>query len=67
MQYLCEFIFYTSLNIDKNKTLFVHVPPLDEPYTKEELSEGLLEIINCTLQQINDDFCNQFKNNSNVY
>ncbi|KAJ8925932.1 hypothetical protein NQ315_009784 [Exocentrus adspersus] len=51
-RYLCEFIYYTSLNIDRNKTLFVHVPPLDAPYTAKQLAEGLLEIIKCALRQI---------------
>ncbi|XP_057663936.1 pyroglutamyl-peptidase 1 [Diorhabda carinulata] len=51
-RYLCEFIYYTSLNVDSSRTLFIHVPPLNEPYTAKELSEGLIEIIKCALEQI---------------
>ncbi|KAJ8947890.1 hypothetical protein NQ318_010036 [Aromia moschata] len=51
-RYLCEFIFYTSLNIDSGRTLFVHVPPLGEPYSAEELAEGLMDIIKAALRQI---------------
>ncbi|XP_018571007.1 pyroglutamyl-peptidase 1 [Anoplophora glabripennis] len=55
-RYLCEFIYYTSLNINRNKSLFVHVPPLNEPYTAEQLAEGLLEIIRCVLEQLQYNF-----------
>ncbi|CAG9830088.1 unnamed protein product [Diabrotica balteata] len=51
-RYLCEFIYYTSLNVDPSRTLFVHVPPLNMPYSAQELSDGLLEIIKCALEQI---------------
>ncbi|XP_023022485.1 pyroglutamyl-peptidase 1 [Leptinotarsa decemlineata] len=54
-RYLCEFIYYNSLKINKKRTLFIHVPPLDQPYSAAELSEGLLEVIKCALKQIEID------------
>ncbi|CAG9853752.1 unnamed protein product [Phyllotreta striolata] len=51
-RYLCEYIYYTSLNIDPSKVLFVHVPTLDNPYSAGELAQGLLNIIQFTLDQL---------------
>ena len=44
-QYLCEFIYYTSLHLNKGPVLFVHVPPLDEPYSREQLARVLKHTI----------------------
>ncbi|XP_044745545.1 pyroglutamyl-peptidase 1 [Coccinella septempunctata] len=49
-RYLCEYIYYTSLRLDRNRCIFIHVPPLDSPYTAKELSDGILQIINCVLK-----------------
>lgn len=51
-RYLCEYTYYKSLHVNKGKTVFVHVPPLEKPYTAEELTEGLAEIIKCLLRQV---------------
>jgi len=48
-RYLCEFIYYTSLSINSQSTLFVHVPPLDKPFSKKQLTYALEEIIKCGL------------------
>lgn len=48
-RYLCDYIYYTSLSINNNGTLFVHVPPLDQPFTKKQLTYALEEIIKCAL------------------
>ncbi|XP_068894659.1 pyroglutamyl-peptidase 1 [Tenebrio molitor] len=50
-RYLCEYILYTSLSIDKSKTMFIHVPELGKPYSDKELADGILEIIRCALKQ----------------
>ncbi|XP_008195874.1 pyroglutamyl-peptidase 1 [Tribolium castaneum] len=50
-RYLCEYVFYTSLSIDKDKAMFIHVPPLGQPYSAEELASGILEVIRCALKQ----------------
>ncbi|GLV43471.1 uncharacterized protein CBL_04013 [Carabus blaptoides fortunei] len=51
-RYLCEYIFYKSLYIDCNKTMFVHVPPLNKPFSAEELAESLMQIIKTALKQL---------------
>uniref|UniRef100_A0A1B6HXA1 Pyroglutamyl-peptidase I n=1 Tax=Homalodisca liturata TaxID=320908 RepID=A0A1B6HXA1_9HEMI len=53
-RYLCEYIYYTSLSIDKTRSIFVHVPPLDQPYSAQQLAEGLAAIVRCLVQQLRD-------------
>lgn len=43
-RYLCEFIFYHSLNINQNKSLFIHVPDLDV-YPSDKTAQELFNII----------------------
>jgi len=44
-RYLCEFIYYSSLWKKEGKCLFIHVPPLNSPYTQEQLTKCLLLIL----------------------
>ncbi|XP_063919336.1 pyroglutamyl-peptidase 1 [Zophobas morio] len=50
-RYLCEYVLFTSLSVDKDKAMFIHVPPLGKPYTEQELADGVLEVIRCALRQ----------------
>lgn len=50
-RYLCEFIYYTSLNISRN-TIFVHIPPVDQPYSANEMAKTLATIISSALRQM---------------
>ncbi|XP_066263027.1 pyroglutamyl-peptidase 1 [Euwallacea similis] len=54
-RYLCEFIYYVSLNVNSKRTLFVHVPPLDQPFSKSQLTFALEEIIRCALELIEEE------------
>lgn len=49
--YLCEFSYYTSLNINRN-TIFVHIPAINNPYNAQEMGETLAAIISSTLKQL---------------
>ncbi|ENN73675.1 hypothetical protein HUJ04_004608 [Dendroctonus ponderosae] len=53
-RYLCEFIYYVSLSHNNQRTLFVHVPPLNEPFSKSQLARALEEIVKCALELIGD-------------
>lgn len=45
-RFLCEYIFYQSLFIDPKRTLFVHIPELDDQkLTVENLAEAVQLII----------------------
>ena len=43
-RYLCEYIYYQSLQIRDPLVLFVHVPDLSV-YTSEKTAKGLLDIV----------------------
>lgn len=51
-RYLCEYIFYQSLSIDPTKTLFVHVPDLNQ-YTSAQTAKGLYDILYHLLRNSN--------------
>ena len=51
-RYLCEFIYYKSLHTMQGKSLFIHVPPLDQPYSVLQLSEALRIVIKNIIKQI---------------
>nr|CAH7744939.1 unnamed protein product [Callosobruchus chinensis] len=50
-RYLCEYIYYKSLSIDHTRSLFIHVPPIDQPYSTKELALAIEGVIKCCLQQ----------------
>ncbi|KAL5005377.1 hypothetical protein ScPMuIL_018833 [Solemya velum] len=51
-RYLCDFTYFKSLSIDKSRAAFIHVPPLNTPYTAEQLAEGLRLAILAMLKQV---------------
>lgn len=51
-RYLCDFIYYTSLTIDRRRAAFVHVPVLDKPYSAFQLALGLKATIAAMLEQV---------------
>jgi len=54
-RYLCEFIYYVSLTQDRKRTLFVHVPPLNQPFSKSQLTYCLEEILRAALELIEEE------------
>ena len=51
-RYLCDFIYYTSLYQGRAPVLFVHVPPLDAPYSLEQLSVACKRIIEILIEEV---------------
>lgn len=51
-RYLCEYIYYKSLSINKNQTIFIHVPQLDQDNTAQKLAEKLKCVIGKLLEQV---------------
>eukprot|EP00747_Dinoflagellata_sp_TGD_P147792 gnl/TRDRNA2_/TRDRNA2_176852_c0_seq4.p1 gnl/TRDRNA2_/TRDRNA2_176852_c0~~gnl/TRDRNA2_/TRDRNA2_176852_c0_seq4.p1 ORF type:complete len:327 (-),score=47.94 gnl/TRDRNA2_/TRDRNA2_176852_c0_seq4:622-1602(-) len=54
--YLCEYIYYKSLrlaevNADSPAVLFVHVPPIGQPYSLPQLVEALRAVVQASLEQ----------------
>ena len=48
-RYLCDFIYYTSLHHGDAPAIFIHVPPLNEPYTSAQIASALKLIIETIL------------------
>ncbi|XP_060073603.1 pyroglutamyl-peptidase 1-like [Ylistrum balloti] len=51
-RYLCDFSYFLSLNIDRSRSAFIHVPPLDQPYSGKQLAQGLEAAITAMLKQV---------------
>uniref|UniRef100_S4R510 Pyroglutamyl-peptidase I n=1 Tax=Petromyzon marinus TaxID=7757 RepID=S4R510_PETMA len=53
-RYLCDYTYYYSLFLSHGKATFVHVPPLDKPYSAELLGHALKLIVQAMLEQLDD-------------
>jgi pyroglutamyl-peptidase len=51
-RYLCEFTYFTSLNIDNLRTIFIHVPMLNKPYSAADLAEGIKTVLRVLIQEL---------------
>jgi len=48
-RYLCDFVYYKSLNCSGGKSLFIHVPPVDKPYTALQMSKAIQLVLKTIL------------------
>ncbi|KAK2179578.1 hypothetical protein NP493_482g00019 [Ridgeia piscesae] len=53
-RYLCDYIYYTSLHINPFCTAFIHVPPLNQPYTARQLAVAIRIAILAMLRMVPD-------------
>lgn len=53
-RYLCDFTYYKSLHLSKCPVLFVHVPPLDKPYSAEQLGQGLKALLEVLVAEMKE-------------
>ncbi|CAF3088340.1 unnamed protein product [Rotaria socialis] len=44
-RYLCEYIYYQSLFIDSKRTIFIHMPDLDDNFTIENLAQTIQFVV----------------------
>ena len=51
-QYLCDFVYYKSLHATQGRSLFVHVPLVDKPYSLPQMTEGLKAVTKNVIQQL---------------
>lgn len=62
--FLCGYIYMKSLDINSERTLFVHVPL---KYNISETSKAIFEIINICLHQLNQKKCPPKKKENNQF
>ncbi|XP_056302025.1 pyroglutamyl-peptidase 1 [Danio aesculapii] len=51
-RYLCDYTYYMSLFVGEGRSAFVHVPPLDKPYSAEDLARALRAVIREMLEHM---------------
>ena len=51
-RYLCDFVYYKSLHATQGKSLFVHVPLIDKPYSLPQMTEGLKAVTKNVIKQL---------------
>ncbi|KAJ8270107.1 hypothetical protein GJAV_G00110430 [Gymnothorax javanicus] len=51
-RYLCDYTYYLSLHLSGGCSAFVHVPPLEQPYSAEQLGHALRAILLEMLEQL---------------
>jgi pyroglutamyl-peptidase len=50
-RYLCEFSFYRALWATAGRAIFVHVPQLDQPYSKVQLAKAIVVVASEVVSQ----------------
>uniref|UniRef100_A0A3P9AHZ8 Pyroglutamyl-peptidase I n=1 Tax=Esox lucius TaxID=8010 RepID=A0A3P9AHZ8_ESOLU len=44
-RYLCDYTYYMSLYLGKGRSAFIHVPPLEKPYSAQDLGKALQAVV----------------------
>lgn len=55
LSFLCGYIYLKSLDQNADRTLFVHVPKVDEPYSSNDVKRLLLRTIDLCMEQLSEN------------
>ncbi|XP_055637036.1 pyroglutamyl-peptidase 1 [Toxorhynchites rutilus septentrionalis] len=50
--YLCGYIYLKSLDINQERTLFIHVPDIDRPYSSEQTKNAIFQVLERCIWQL---------------
>ncbi|XP_058818797.1 pyroglutamyl-peptidase 1 [Topomyia yanbarensis] len=50
--YLCGYIYLKSLDVDPDRTLFIHVPDVNRPYSSEQTKDVILQVLVRCMNQL---------------
>lgn len=50
--YLCGYIYLKSLDIDRDRSLFIHVPDIGKPYNSEQTNQAIQKVMARCMQQL---------------
>ncbi|XP_058453906.1 pyroglutamyl-peptidase 1 [Malaya genurostris] len=50
--YLCGYIYLKSLDINPDRTLFIHVPDVNRPYSSEQTKDVIFQVLDQCMKQL---------------
>lgn len=50
--YLCGYIYLKSLDVDRDRTLFIHVPGIGKPYSSEQTKDAIYQVMDRCIRQL---------------
>lgn len=53
-KYLCGYIYLKSLDVNSQRSLFVHVPCINKPYTTKEMADAIYKIVEHCVMDLED-------------
>lgn len=50
--YLCGYIYLKSLDVDRDRSLFIHVPDIGKPYSSEQTKDAIHQVMDRCIRQL---------------
>eukprot|EP00039_Didymoeca_costata_P019400 m.337393 g.337393 ORF g.337393 m.337393 type:complete len:536 (+) comp18116_c0_seq1:105-1712(+) len=50
--YLCEYTYYNTMNKSEVPAVFIHIPPIEKPYTLQEMETKIEQIVQALVDEV---------------